>query len=59
MTTKSESRLHAARHGVLAMGRNEGILCGISAGANVLAALRYAREPQNAGNLVEFLRTHR
>jgi cysteine synthase A len=30
----------------------EGILCGISAGANVLAAVAYAREPRNAGKLV-------
>jgi cysteine synthase A len=34
------------------LAREEGILCGISAGANVLGALAYAREPRNAGKLV-------
>jgi cysteine synthase A len=34
------------------LAREEGILCGVSAGANVLAAIGYAREPRNAGKLV-------
>jgi cysteine synthase A len=34
------------------LARDEGILCGISAGANVLAALAYAKEPRNHGKLV-------
>ncbi len=36
----------------LRLAREEGILCGISAGANVAAALRYARRPQNSEKLV-------
>ncbi len=34
------------------LAREEGILGGISAGANVAAALRYAGEPENRGKLV-------
>jgi cysteine synthase A len=34
------------------LAREEGILAGISAGANVAAALRYAEEPENRGKLV-------
>ena len=34
------------------LAREEGILCGVSAGANVAAALEYAREARNAGKLV-------
>src|SRR3990172_7545013 len=34
------------------LARDEGILCGISAGANVLGAIAYAKEPKNAGKLV-------
>jgi len=34
------------------LARDEGILCGISAGANVLGAIAYAKEPRNAGKLV-------
>jgi len=34
------------------LAREEGILCGISAGANVLGAISYAKEPRNSGKLV-------
>jgi cysteine synthase A len=34
------------------LARDEGILCGISAGANVLGAIAYAKQPRNAGKLV-------
>jgi len=34
------------------LAREEGILCGISAGANVLGAIAYAKEPRNARKLV-------
>jgi cysteine synthase A len=34
------------------LAREEGLLCGISAGANVAAALDYARQEGNAGKLV-------
>ena len=35
-----------------ALAREEGILCGISSGANVWAALQLAREPQMEGKLI-------
>lgn len=34
------------------LAREEGILCGISSGANVWAAVQYAQRPQNAGKTV-------
>jgi cysteine synthase A len=48
MTVDDDEAMEMARR----LACEEGILCGISAGANVLAALRYAREPRNAGKLV-------
>jgi cysteine synthase A len=34
------------------MARSEGVLCGISAGANVFAALQVARRPENKGKTI-------
>lgn len=36
----------------LRLAREEGLLCGISAGANVVASLKYARQPGNEGKLI-------
>jgi cysteine synthase A len=48
ITVGDEEAMEMARR----LACEEGILCGISAGANVLAAVAYAREPRNAGKLV-------
>jgi cysteine synthase A len=48
LTVGDEDAMEMARR----LAREEGILCGVSAGANVAAALAYAREPRNAGKLV-------
>ena len=45
---KNEEAFEMARR----LAREEGIFCGISSGANVCAALRYASEPANRGKLV-------
>ncbi len=47
-TVKNEEAFEMARR----LAREEGIFCGISSGANVSAALRYASEPASRGKLV-------
>ena len=48
VTVTNEDAMATAR----ALAREEGILCGISSGANVWAALQLAREPQMQGKLI-------
>ena len=48
MTVSNEDAMVTARR----LARDEGILCGISSGANVWAALQLAREPEMAGKLI-------
>ena len=36
----------------LRLAREEGILCGISSGANVLGAIRYAQQPGNENKMI-------
>ncbi len=48
VTCSSEDAFAMSRR----LAREEGILCGISAGANVWAALELARRPESAGALI-------
>ncbi len=48
ITVSNEDSFEMARR----LAKEEGLLCGISSGANVQAALEYARRPQNEGKLV-------
>ena len=51
MIVDNEAALVTARR----LLREEGILCGISSGANAWAALEIARRPENAGKVVVFI----
>jgi len=48
VTVDNEEAFDMARR----LATDEGILCGISSGANVVAALRYANRPENEGKLI-------
>ena len=48
ITVSNEDAIVTARR----LAREEGILVGISSGANVFAALEFARRPENAGKLI-------
>jgi cysteine synthase A len=48
ITVSNDEAITMARR----LAREEGILCGISAGANVAAAVRYASQPGSAGKLI-------
>lgn len=51
VTVANEDALVMARR----LLREEGILCGISSGANAFAALELARRPENAGKVIVFI----
>ena len=51
VTVENEEAMAMAR----ALARDEGILCGISSGANAHVALAEARRPENAGRLIVFV----
>jgi cysteine synthase A len=51
VTVENEDAMAMAR----ALARDEGMLCGISSGANAHAALAEARRPENAGKLIVFV----
>ncbi|BAH75203.1 cysteine synthase A [Solidesulfovibrio magneticus] len=51
VTVSNEDALATARR----LLREEGILCGISSGANAYAALELARRPENAGKVIVFI----
>lgn len=51
VTVANEDALVTARR----LLREEGILCGISSGANAFAALELARRPENAGKVIVFI----
>lgn len=48
MTVENDAAFSMARR----LAAEEGILCGISSGANVAAAIEYAQRPENEGKLV-------
>ncbi|MEN8182562.1 MAG: cysteine synthase A [Myxococcota bacterium] len=48
ITVSNDASFEMARR----LAREEGLLCGISSGANVTAAIEYARKPGNEGKLV-------
>jgi cysteine synthase A len=48
LTVSNEAAFDMARR----LAKEEGILCGISSGANVHAAIEYGRKPENEGKLV-------
>ncbi len=48
MTVSNDDSFTMARR----LAKEEGILCGISSGANVWSAIQYARRPENKGKLI-------